>query len=108
MTTPTQSPLAAGEVASPDHAHAAAHVQAHAQAHAKGQSQLALTMLALGIVYGDIGTSPLYAMKETFNPAHGIGLDAASVLGGVSTILWALMIVVTLKYVVLGAGEVRG
>ena len=105
MTTPTQSPLAAGEVAGPDHAHAAAHVQAHvqahAQAHAKGQSQLALTMLALGIVYGDIGTSPLYAMKETFNPAHGIGLDAASVLGGVSTILWALMIVVTLKYVVL-------
>ena len=95
MTTPTQSPLAAGEVASPDHAHA------HAQAHVRGQSQLALTVLALGIVYGDIGTSPLYAMKETFNPAHGIGLDTASVLGGVSTILWALMIVVTLKYVVL-------
>jgi ABC-type nickel/cobalt efflux system permease component RcnA len=101
MTTPTQSSLAAGEVASPDHAHEQAHEQAYEQAHARGQSQLALTVLALGIVYGDIGTSPLYAMKETFNPAHGIGLDTASVLGGVSTILWALMIVVTLKYVVL-------
>ena len=61
----------------------------------------ALTLAALGIVFGDIGTSPLYAVKETFSPGHGIPLDAASVLGGLSTIFWALMVVVSLKYVLL-------
>ncbi|CAN7711902.1 potassium transporter Kup [Acidovorax sp. LjRoot66] len=60
-----------------------------------------LTLSALGVVYGDIGTSPLYTMKEVFNPAHSLALDAANIIGAVSTILWALMIVVTLKYVVL-------
>ncbi|MCD6042440.1 MAG: potassium transporter Kup [Burkholderiales bacterium] len=58
-------------------------------------------MAALGIVYGDIGTSPLYAVKETFAPGHGIPLNVANVLGGLSAILWALLVVVTLKYVVL-------
>ena len=58
-------------------------------------------MLALGVVYGDIGTSPLYAVKETFNPQHGIPLETANILGGVSAIFWALMIIVTLKYVLL-------
>ena len=65
------------------------------------QGTAALTLLALGIVYGDIGTSPLYAVKETFNPAHGIPLTADSILGGASAIFWALMAVVSLKYVVL-------
>ena len=60
-----------------------------------------LSLLALGVVYGDIGTSPLYAVKETFNPAHGIPLNAANVIGGLSTIFWILMIVVSLKYVTL-------
>jgi KUP system potassium uptake protein len=60
-----------------------------------------LTLAALGIVYGDIGTSPLYALKETFNPAHGIPLNTQTILGGVSGIFWTLMIVVSLKYVVL-------
>ena len=64
-------------------------------------SRAALTLAALGVVYGDIGTSPLYAAKETFNPAHGIPLDVPNVLGGLSTIFWALMIVVSLKYVTL-------
>ncbi|HEV7477100.1 MAG TPA: KUP/HAK/KT family potassium transporter, partial [Burkholderiales bacterium] len=41
------------------------------------QSTAALTLLALGVVYDDIGTSPLYAVKETFNPAHGIPLTPA-------------------------------
>ena len=58
-------------------------------------------MAALGIVFGDIGTSPLYAVKETFSPDHGIPLTEANILGGLSTIFWALMIVVSLKYVVL-------
>jgi KUP system potassium uptake protein len=64
-------------------------------------SQPALTLAALGIVFGDIGTSPLYAVKETFSPAHGIPFTPASILGGLSTIFWSLMIVVSLKYVVL-------
>ena len=60
-----------------------------------------LTLGALGVVYGDIGTSPLYTMKEVFNPSHGVPLDAPNIIGAVSVILWALMVVVTLKYVVL-------
>jgi KUP system potassium uptake protein len=60
-----------------------------------------LALLALGVVYGDIGTSPLYAAKETFNPDHGLPLTAANILGGVSAIFWTLMIVVSLKYVAL-------
>ena len=64
-------------------------------------STASLTLLALGVVFGDIGTSPLYAVKETFSPVHGIPLTAENVLGGLSTMFWALMIVVSLKYVVL-------
>ncbi|GAB4510118.1 MAG: potassium transporter Kup [Sulfuricaulis sp.] len=64
-------------------------------------STAGLTLLALGVVYGDIGTSPLYAVKETFGPGHGIALETANILGGLSTIFWALMIVVTFKYVML-------
>src|SRR6266567_9604621 len=65
------------------------------------QTTAALALLALGVVYGDIGTSPLYAAKETFNPEHGIPLTPENILGGISTIFWALMIVVSLKYVTL-------
>jgi KUP system potassium uptake protein len=64
-------------------------------------STAALTLAALGIVFGDIGTSPLYAVKETFSPDHGIPLNTANILGGLSAMFWALMIVVSLKYVVL-------
>src|SRR6478672_1986841 len=64
-------------------------------------STAALALLALGIVYGDIGTSPLYAAKETFNPEHGIPLTPENIIGGVSAIFWALMIIVSLKYVTL-------
>jgi KUP system potassium uptake protein len=68
---------------------------------ARNSSTAALALLALGVVFGDIGTSPLYAVKETFNAEHGIPLNAANILGGLSTIFWALMIVVTFKYVTL-------
>jgi len=64
-------------------------------------STAALTLLALGVVFGDIGTSPLYAVKETFSPVHGMLLDDESILGGLSTIFWTLMVVVSMKYVVL-------
>ncbi|MGE5240345.1 MAG: potassium transporter Kup [Bacteroidota bacterium] len=64
-------------------------------------STAALALLALGVVYGDIGTSPLYAVKETFSHVHGIPLNPHNVVGGLSTIFWSLMIVVSLKYVML-------
>ena len=65
------------------------------------QSTAALALLALGVVYGDIGTSPLYAAKETFNPDHGIPLSPANIQGGLSAIFWTLMVIVSLKYVLL-------
>ncbi|MGE4241470.1 potassium transporter Kup [Ramlibacter sp.] len=64
-------------------------------------SASALTLGALGVVYGDIGTSPLYTMKEVFNPAHALAPNAQNLIGAVSVIVWGLMFVVTLKYVVL-------
>ncbi len=67
----------------------------------KRESLAALTLGALGVVYGDIGTRPLYTMKEIFSPATGIPLDATHLIGAVSVIFWGLMMVVTLKYVLL-------
>ncbi|MCU4118391.1 potassium transporter Kup [Variovorax sp. N23] len=66
-----------------------------------GQSAKSVLMVAaLGVVFGDIGTSPLYAFKECLSPAHGVVLDRSAVLGLLSLVLWGLMLVVTLKYVV--------
>ncbi len=62
-------------------------------------SMAALSLGALGVVYGDIGTSPLYAFKEAFNPGHSLGLNPANVYGVLSLIFWGLTIVVTAKYV---------
>ncbi|CAN5825828.1 potassium transporter Kup [soil metagenome] len=65
------------------------------------QGMAALTLGAIGVVYGDIGTSPLYTLKEVFNPAIGIPLTEGNLVGAISTIFWGLMIVVTIKYVLL-------
>ncbi|NMM37797.1 MAG: potassium transporter Kup [Glaciimonas sp.] len=66
------------------------------------KSRLAvLTLAAVGIVYGDIGTSPLYAMKEVFSAQHGLTLSHSNLLGVVSLIVWSLIVVVSLKYVTL-------
>jgi KUP system potassium uptake protein len=65
------------------------------------QGLATLTLGALGVVYGDIGTSPLYTVKEVFAPHSGLALNPANLVGAVSLIFWALMLVVTLKYVVL-------
>ena len=62
---------------------------------------LPLTLGAIGVVYGDIGTSPLYTMSTVFGPEGGVPLDPAHLIGAASTIFWALMMVVTLKYVLL-------
>lgn len=63
--------------------------------------QPALILGAIGVVYGDIGTSPLYAVQESFNPVHGISPGPANVIGVISVMVWTLVIVVALKYVVL-------
>jgi KUP system potassium uptake protein len=61
----------------------------------------ALTLAAIGIVYGDIGTSPLYSLKTVFDPTHGLALNTPNVLGVISLIFWGLTIIVSLKYVTL-------
>jgi KUP system potassium uptake protein len=58
---------------------------------------LRLSLLALGVVYGDIGTSPLYALRECFGP-HGVPVEPRAVLGVLSLIFWALTVIVSLKY----------
>lgn len=70
-------------------------------AHPHRQGLAAVTLGAIGVVYGDIGTSPLYTVKEIFAPHTGVPLDATHIVGAVSAIFWALMLVVTLKYVLL-------
>ncbi|AMS31665.1 potassium transport protein Kup [Betaproteobacteria bacterium UKL13-2] len=60
----------------------------------------ALTIGAIGVVFGDIGTSPLYALKESFNPAHGIPLNTTTVYGILSVMFWAMTALVTVKYLV--------
>ena len=61
---------------------------------------LYLALGALGVVYGDIGTSPLYAFRESFHESHGIEPDAENILGVLSLIFWALVSVVSIKYLV--------
>ncbi|AVA33456.1 KUP system potassium uptake protein [Cupriavidus metallidurans] len=62
-------------------------------------SSRALVVGAIGVVFGDIGTSPLYSLKECFSPEHGIPFSPDAVLGIISMLFWAFVIVVSLKYV---------
>lgn len=64
----------------------------------KGAS-FSLMLAAIGVVFGDIGTSPLYALKECFSPEHGIPFSPEAVYGVISMVFWAFTIVVSLKYV---------
>jgi len=59
----------------------------------------AMMMGAIGVVFGDIGTSPLYTIKEAFSPHYGLSPDHATVLGILSLVFWSLVIVITVKYV---------
>lgn len=56
------------------------------------------SLTALGVVFGDIGTSPLYTIRECFHGSHGIPLSEGNILGVLSLIFWALLLVVSLKY----------
>ena len=73
---------------------------AHGGAHGHGNASLAgLVLGAIGVVFGDIGTSPLYTLKQAFSPHYGLIANHDTVLGILSLIFWSLMLVVTLKYV---------
>ena len=73
---------------------------ATSSAHAAPRDRLPVLMLgAIGVVYGDIGTSPLYALKESFVGPHPLAVDRLHVFGVLSLIFWSLMLIVTVKYV---------
>ena len=63
-----------------------------------GMRLLVISLTALGIVYGDIGTSPLYALRACFGGEHPIPLSPANIFGVLSLILWSLIIVISIKY----------
>src|SRR3954465_3387862 len=69
--------------------------------HREPSSLGALFFGAIGVVFGDIGTSPLYTMKETFAGPHPLALDELHVLGVLSLIFWAVMCIVSIKYVII-------
>ena len=76
-----------------------AHFSTHAHQPARGKALALLAVGALGIVYGDIGTSPLYALRECFSGHYAIEATPNNVLGVLSLIFWSLIVVITLKYV---------
>ena len=71
----------------------------HDSNHPARPGQLGLALAALGVVYGDIGTSPLYALKEAFTGPHGIDPTEANLLATLSAFFWAVLVIVSLKYV---------
>ncbi|MEY8142405.1 potassium transporter Kup [Falsihalocynthiibacter sp. CO-5D18] len=83
----------------PSQNEASSALQGHGNDAHRPKRTAALTIGAVGIVYGDIGTSPLYAFREALRPAAADGLTQAEILGVVSLLLWALILIVTLKYV---------
>ncbi len=64
----------------------------------RGRYLAGLAVAALGVVYGDIGTSPLYALREAFHGPHGIPVTSDNVMGVLSLVFWSLVLVVTIKY----------
>jgi len=91
-TTPQTEIIPAGHAAPEDDQDAA---------QPQPQPLAGLSLAALGIVFGDIGTSPVYTFRECFNPRFGLPLSPANVLGVLSLIVWALILVVAVKYVLL-------
>ncbi len=84
------APAAAPAAASAAHSHAAPQSK---------QALLPLTLTALGVVYGDIGTSPLYAMRECFFGSHSVPATHENVLGVLSLIIYSLIVVISIKYI---------
>jgi KUP system potassium uptake protein len=71
----------------------------HVESRPTGRRLVILSLTALGVVYGDIGTSPLYAVKEAFKPEYGLAMNATNIYGLLALIVWALILVVSVKYV---------
>lgn len=65
----------------------------------RSDAQRKLLVVALGVVFGDIGTSPLYAFRECLNPEHGIAVSEGNILGLLSLIVWSLVLIISIKYV---------
>ncbi|MCU1349241.1 MAG: potassium transporter [Acidobacteria bacterium] len=85
----------------PPHALSGASVRMESAGKPQSRSYLlSLSLAALGVVYGDIGTSPLYALRECFNKEHGVPATPDNVLGILSLIVWSLIIVISFKYLV--------
>ncbi|HEU4748323.1 MAG TPA: potassium transporter Kup [Gemmatimonadaceae bacterium] len=93
MSTPLEP-----EAGAPVEAQAGGHP--HVEAHPTGRRLAKLTLIALGVVYGDIGTSPLYAIRECFKAEYGLAATETNVYGVLSLILWSLISVVSIKYIV--------
>jgi KUP system potassium uptake protein len=92
---PDEVPLSAGLTGArpiPAHRH-------HVEANPTGKRLAILTLTALGVVYGDIGTSPLYALKQAFGENYGLVLETPAVYGILSLMVWALIIVISIKYI---------
>src|SRR3954470_16219849 len=96
MTTaqaPATSPAPqSGSAASDDH-------HLHSRPAPRGRYLLTLCVAALGVVYGDIGTSPLYALRECFHGEHGIAPTPTNIMGVLSMVFWALLLVISGKYI---------
>ena len=61
---------------------------------------LTLSLAALGVVYGDIGTSPLYAFRECFAPEHNLAPSPGNILGVLSLIFWSLVLIISIEYLI--------
>ncbi len=98
MSTATETPAVV-----PDHSHAVSPIleehEGH-HGHEDSKSVLPLAVAALGVVFGDIGTSPLYAFRESLHPGHGITSAPENILGLLSLITWSLIVVICIKYLV--------
>ena len=93
---PDEVPLSAGMTGArpvPPH-------RQHVEHNPHGKRLAVLTVTALGVVYGDIGTSPLYAIQQAFGPEYGLILERPAVYGVLSLMLWALILIVSIKYIV--------
>src|SRR5215210_7399128 len=72
----------------------------HVEADPHGRRLAILSLTALGVVYGDIGTSPLYTLRECFGGEYGLRPTVATVYGVLSLVLWSLILIVAVKYLV--------
>ncbi|MGH7114178.1 MAG: potassium transporter Kup [Stellaceae bacterium] len=98
MTDPSGGPASATEIIPAGHA---APETDEEEDRPRPAPLAGLSLAALGIVFGDIGTSPVYTFRECFDPEHGLPLSPTNVLGILSLIVWALILVVAVKYVLL-------